>query len=361
MNKEKQILHHIKLNPYITQQELAMKVGLSRSAVANYIANLTRLGEIKGRAYVLKDESSIVCIGGANTDRKAKSEQKVHLHSSNPVKITEVCGGVARNLAENLSRLGHNTSLMTCVGNDREGEWLLSESKKQGVDVSQVWILETKRTGTYTALIDVNGEMVVSMADMNIYENITIEMIEEKWSHIVASQAVFLDTNIPEDCIRFLIERCKEEKISLYINPVSSAKAQRLPYNLKGVELLILNQQEAEMLVESTIDSAEGFQLACKTIQKRGVKNVIILLPDYGAYYASPEEIGHLPPFKKETIDETGADDAFASCVIHGIMNGDSLLRACQLGLAGYSLTQQTERSVSTELRPEKIYALIEE
>ncbi|WP_067725855.1 PfkB family carbohydrate kinase [Oceanobacillus damuensis] len=361
MNKENQILHHIKINPFITQQELAAKVGLSRPAVANYIANLTRLGEIKGRAYVLKEESSIVCIGGANTDRKASSYQKVQLHSSNPVKITETCGGVARNFAENLSRLGHNTTLMTCVGNDREGEWLLGETKKQGVDVSQVWILETKRTGTYTALLDVNGEMVVSMADMNIYDNITIEMIEEKWSYIVASQAIFLDTNIPEDCIHFIIQRCKDENIPLYINPVSSTKAKRLPTDLDGVELLILNQEEAQMMIGSTINSADEFKMACEKLQKQGVNKVIIMMPNHGVYYASQEESGHFPPLQTDIVDETGADDAFASCAIYGIMNGDSLSRACQLGLAGYSLTQQTERSVSTELRPEKIYTLVEE
>ena len=209
MSKEHQILHHIRINPFISQQELSNKVGLSRSAVANYIATLTKRGEIKGRAYILQEESSIVCIGGANTDRKARSNQKVHLYSSNPVETTEVCGGVARNFAENLSRLGYNTSLMTSVGDDKEGNWILRETKSQGVDVSQVWVLQTERTGTYTTLLDVNGEMIVSMADMNIYEKITISMIEEKWSYIVASQAVFLDTNISKDCISYLIKRCR--------------------------------------------------------------------------------------------------------------------------------------------------------
>ena len=42
MNKEHQILHHIKINPFISQQELSNKVGLSRSAVANYIATLDK-------------------------------------------------------------------------------------------------------------------------------------------------------------------------------------------------------------------------------------------------------------------------------------------------------------------------------
>lgn len=191
MDKEKQILDYIKINPFISQQELASKVGLSRPAVANYIANLTKRGEIKGRAYILREESSILCIGGANTDRKARSNQEVRLYSSNPVKITEACGGIARNFAENLSRLGCSTTLMACVGDDKEGNWILNETKRQGVDVSQVWVLPTERTGTFTTLLDINGESIVSMADMNIYEKITTSMFEEKWSYIISSQAVF--------------------------------------------------------------------------------------------------------------------------------------------------------------------------
>ncbi|MEC5425272.1 PfkB family carbohydrate kinase [Virgibacillus sp. C22-A2] len=360
MNKENQILHHIKMNPFISQQELSKKVGLSRSAVANYIANLTRRGEIKGRAYVIQNQSSVVCIGGTNTDRKAQSDQKVHLHTSNPVKITEVCGGVARNFAENLSRLGYSTSLITCVGDDAEGDWLLNETKHQGVDVSQAWVLHSKRTGTYTALLDVTGKMVVSMADMNIYEYITIEMIEDKWSYIAKAKAVFLDTNIPEDCINYLIKRCRDEDIVLYINPVSAAKVQKLPHCLDGVDVLLLNQEEAEVLIGEKINSVEVCQQACEEIRQRGVRKVIIMLDSQGVYYSSLKESGHLAPFETDMVDSTGSDDAFASCAIYGIMSDESLRSACQLGLAGYALTQQSERSVSTLLKPEKIHELVE-
>lgn len=361
MSKEKQILHHIRMNPFISQQELAKKVGLSRPAVANYIAKLTRLGEIKGRAYILKEESSIMCIGGANTDRKAKSNHKVRLHSSNSVKVTEVCGGVARNVAENLSRLGHSAGLLTCVGNDREGQWILEETKHHGVDVSLVWTLESRRTGTYTALIDVTGDMVVSMADMDLYEQITIEMIEEKWSHIAAAEAVFLDTNFPKDAIHFVIERCREENIPLYVNPVSHEKAQKLPYNLEGVELLILDQEEIQPLADEEIKSEEQLRTASKKMLERGVRHVIILLHDHGVYYESKDESGYLPPYPNKVADETGADDAFTACVMHGLLNGESFAAACRLGLAGYSLTQQTERSVSTEMRQDKIETLAKE
>ncbi|MFF2856083.1 MULTISPECIES: carbohydrate kinase [unclassified Peribacillus] len=359
MDKEKQILDYIKINPFISQQELSSKVGISRPTVANYIANLTRRGEIKGRAYILKEESSVVCIGGANTDRKARSNQEVRLYSSNPVKITEACGGIARNFAENLSRLGCNTSLMTCVGDDKEGNWILNETKSQGVDVSQVWMLPTERTGTFTTLIDINGESIVSMADMKIYEKITTSMFEERWSYIVSSQAVFLDTNIPKESLSYLIKRCRDENIPLYIDPVSTAKARKLPFHLDGVELLMPNREEAEILAEIKIDSIKDCQLACEKITQRGVRKVIIKLGEQGVYYYSTEESGHLPPFKTDVVEVTGVGEAFASCVIYGILNEESLMSACQLGLAGAALTIQTEESISTFLKPEKIHELV--
>lgn len=361
MNKEQLILHFIKINPFISQQELSAKVGLSRSAVANYIGNLTKRGEIKGRAYILQEESSIVCIGGANTDRKARSNQKVRLYSSNPVHTTEVCGGVARNFAENLSRLGYNTSLMTSVGDDKEGNWILEETKNQGVDVSQVWVLQTERTGTYTTLLDMNGETIVAMADMDIYEKITIPMIEEKWSYIVASQAVFLDTNMSVDCIRYIIERCKDENISLYIAPISAAKTKKLPLNLDGVNLLLLDQDEVEILAETTINSIEDCQTACEKIRQRGVEKVIVTLSDQSIYYSSPDESGHLSSFQTDIVDVTGASDAFSACAIYGIMNEETLEDACLLGLAGSALTLQTEESVSGLLKPEKIHDIVKE
>ncbi|KON69397.1 sugar kinase [Peribacillus butanolivorans] len=359
MDKEKQILDYIKINPFISQQELASKVGLSRPAVANYIANLTKRGEIKGRAYILREESSILCIGGANTDRKARSNQEVRLYSSNPVKISEACGGIARNFAENLSRLGCSTTLMACVGDDKEGNWILNETKRQGVDVSQVWVLPTERTGTFTTLLDINGESIVSMADMNIYEKITTSMFEEKWSYIISSQAVFLDTNIPKECLSYLINRCRDENIPMYIDPVSTAKARKLPFRLDGVELLMPNREEAEILAEIKIESIKDCQLACEKIRQRGVQKVIITLGDQGVYYFSTEESGHLPPFKTNVVDVTGAGEAFSSCAIYGILNEESLFSACKLGLAGAALTIQTEESISSFLKPEKIHEIV--
>jgi len=355
VDKEMQILQYIRRNPFISQQELADLMGISRSAVAGYIAQLTKRGEIKGRAYVLRDEGSIACIGGANLDRKARGKQKVRLHSSNPVTIMESCGGVARNIAENLGRLGCKASLFTSIGEDKEGEWILRETRKHGVDISQVWRLPAQRTGTYTALLDIDGEMVVSLANMDIYDALTPDMYADKWSHIASAQMIFLDTNVPADCLAYIIERCREENIPLFIDPVSSAKATKLPQQLNGIEAILPNREEAEVLAGMSIQSAEDCAEACRKIRERGVKHVIVTMGEQGVYYQSEDAAEQFTPYPTDVVDVTGAGDAFASGLLYGIVNGETFEDACRLGLAASALTLQTEQSVSPLLKPEQL------
>lgn len=361
MNMEKQILQQIRMNPYISQQEIANKVGLSRSAVAGYIRNLMKRGEIKGRAYILGEESSMVCIGGANVDRKAQGKQKMTLYSSNPVTIKEFSGGVARNVAENLSKLGVSTTLMTSVGNDKEGAWLLEETKSFGIDISQIWTLPGERTGTYTALLDTDGEMIISMADMDIYDKITPSMFESSWPAIANSRAVFFDTNIPSDCINYLIERCRYEGIPLYIDPVSSAKAGKLPGRLDGVALIFPNREEAERLAGMKIADLDDCETASKRIRERGVEKVVITLGNEGAFYSGERQSGHLPPFQTDVVDVTGAGDAFTASVMCGLINGETITKAVQLGLSAAALTLSTEKTVSPSLSHEKMNEWIKE
>jgi pseudouridine kinase len=361
MDKEQQILHHIRHNPFISQQELADLIGISRSAVAGYIAQLTKRGEIKGRAYVLRDEGLITCIGGANLDRKAKGKQQIRLHSSNPVTISESCGGVARNIAENLGRLGCNTAIITCIGEDREGEWIVQETRKHGVDISQIWRLPTQQTGTYTALLDIDGEMVVSLANMDIYDALTPEMFAERWSHIAAANVVFLDTNVPADCLAYIIERCQQEQITLFVDPVSSAKAQKLPERLDGIEAILPNREEAELLAGMEIHTLEDCERACQVIRERGVKHVIVTMGEQGVYYQSEEMSEHLVPYPTEVVDVTGAGDAFVSGMLFGIVNGETFPKSLRLGLAASAVTLQTEQSVAVGLKPEQLEEIIEQ
>ncbi|MFS1516347.1 carbohydrate kinase [Bacillus sp. SCS-151] len=344
--KEKYILHLISKNPYISQNELAETMKLSRSAIAGYVSSLTKQGKILGRAYVLPEASRITCIGGANVDRKAQSQESIQYGSSNPVSVTQSSGGVARNIAENIGRIGSAVSLVSVVGDDQEGEWLIGSTNLY-VDTSQVMKLPKMNTGTYTAVLDQEGEMVIALADMAIYDSINDSFIEKRWSHITSSSIVLLDTNLPSHLIRKIIERCRQDNIKLCVAPVSAPKMKKLPNVLGGVTWLICNQQEAMTLV----GECRNDRVMCEKIQQLGVENVIITRGERGiVYQINDSAYGEITAPTIDAIDVTGAGDAFVAGFLYAMNKGENFRKSCKYGMTCSMLTLQTQETVNNQL-----------
>ncbi|MBA4536733.1 winged helix-turn-helix transcriptional regulator [Bacillus aquiflavi] len=348
--KELAILQFINEDPFISQNELAERTGLSRSAVAGYISSLIKQGEILGRAYVVPKKKQLLCIGGANIDRKIQVATKLEFGTSNPAKSSQSRGGVARNIAENLGRLGIDSALMTVVGEDHQGQWLLTNTETF-VDIEPSLSLPNLETGTYTALLDKDGEMVVALADMSIYDTVQQEFIEKRWGYIANAEMVLIDTNFPKDVLKQIIDLCREEQIPMCVVPVSSPKARKLPNNLLGVTWLIANKEEAEVLSEITIESEGDFLKAAEEIMKKGVEKVVITRGDKGlVYYTKEGDAGVLLPPKVNITDVTGAGDSLVAGIIYGDLNGLRTEDACKIGMTCSLLTLQSPETVNPML-----------
>ncbi|MFD0673750.1 carbohydrate kinase [Cohnella sp. GCM10027633] len=361
MDRDTQILALIRHNPFITQNEIADSVGISRSAVAGYIAALMRKGVIRGRAYVLAEDNAVLCIGGANLDSKATSLQAIRPASSNPVRVEQTCGGVARNIAENLASLACDVSLLTVIGDDQAGEWVLKETAKRGVNTSLTYTLAGVKTGTYTALLDNAGEMHVAFADMGIYDKFTVDMIQDRWPHIAASRLVIADTNIPADSLAELIKRCKDAGLALFVDPVSSNKAAKLPADLSGVTAIFPNTEEAHELAGLPPTDSPDYPALAAAIQRRGVAHVFVTLGQHGIFYAGEGQSWLLSPIPTDVVEVTGAGDAFVAGVAYGILSGASYADACKYGLTAAHLTLQTSQSVSADLSEETLLQKMKE
>lgn len=354
--KEKLILKHIKQNPFISQNELASSLGLSRSAVAGYISSLMKQGKILGKAYILQEDSHIVCIGGSNVDRKAKPIHSMELGTSNPVSYYRTPGGVARNVAENLGRLETSTSLITTVGDDNQGKWLLEHTIQHNVDVSQSFTINNQNTGSYTIILDNNGEMLLGLDDMELYNKVTFNMIKKRWSHICAADIIFLDLNFSKEVIEETIKKCNLEKHYLCVSPISSSRVDKLPADLTGIELLILNSQEATELSSIYDCKNQDYKSICQELQKRGCPNIIISLGSQGVYLGTKDkQYIHLPTQEMKPVDQTGGRDALIAGVLYGVLQGKSLAEACQIGMAMTILTIETPHTVHPELTIEKL------
>ncbi|MGS0729808.1 winged helix-turn-helix transcriptional regulator, partial [Shewanella sp. 0m-11] len=82
--RELEILALLKQDPLIPQQNIADQLGISRSAVAGHIMNLTHKGVIKGKGYILAESRYAIVIGGANMDILGRPLHTLQVGDSNP-------------------------------------------------------------------------------------------------------------------------------------------------------------------------------------------------------------------------------------------------------------------------------------
>jgi len=356
MNRQEAIiLELIRSNLFITEQEIIRKTGFTLEEVNDAISSLIQSGMVIGRAFVLPEEKKILCIGGANIDRKIQVQEQLTFETSNPAVSTKSRGGVARNVAENLGRLGFKTSLLAYVGEDPEGEWLL-QNTKDFVNVYPSKIIPGKTTGTYTAVLDSEGQMTIALADMAIYDEVEEHFVEKNWHYIKNAEMILLDTNFPTAVIHQVIQTCQRLKLPLCIAPVSAPKTQKLPECLEGVRWLIANHKEAEALSGITITKEGDVFCAAEVILKRGVEKVIITRGDQGLiYFTKDGQAGALVAPEVPVMDVTGAGDSLIAGILFGDLKGLSTEDACRIGVSCSLITIQSSETVHPELNQHKL------
>lgn len=353
-SKKQQLLAALREQPYISQQELAQRLGLSRSAVAGHIAALTREGQILGRAYVLAGPRPIVCLGGANIDRKLRSLAPLAMGSSNPAQQLETPGGVARNVAENLARLGLEAALISVVGQDAAGRSLLEQAAQAGIRLDGVLREPDLPTGSYTAVLDAGGEMVLALAQMEATERLTPEALRRSAPQRAQARLLMADLNLAADSLALLLDEARRSGQPLVLVAVSEPKMARLPESLDGLACLVLNRGELQALAGRPLGSDKALDQALATLHRRGVAQIVLTLGERGVRYSlaggSVQSLAAEPVAVREV---TGAGDAFAAGLCAALAEApDELGRACRLGLRLASLTLQAESSVSPDLSP---------
>ena len=346
-SKKDHLYELIRANPFISQQDLAVQLRLSRSAVAGYIAGLIRDRRLLGRAYVLPDNRPIVCLGAANLDRKLRSNATLKMGTSNPARQDESFGGVARNIAENLARLSTPVSLITVIGDDSSGKALLEHAEAAGIDTRGTLRLQGICTGTYTAVLDDHGEMLLALADMALYDSLTPAFLATRQPQRTVGALTVADMNLPEETLKCLLADAQRDAIPLVIVAVSQPKMARLPQDLHGLRLLILNQGELETLVGHPLNTDAELLAACRLLQSQGAQDVIVTRGGTGVVYTTAQGIAHLDAPNAHIVDVTGAGDAFSAAVCWSMFHGsEDLLLACRRGLRLSAMTLECEETV---------------
>jgi sugar/nucleoside kinase (ribokinase family) len=299
----------------------------------------------------------VVCVGGACIDRKYHVLSRVAPGTSNPARAERSFGGVARNVAENLTRLGVQTALCTVVGDDENGNALLEHARHAGIDVHLSVCDSGGITPEYAAVVDANGDLVVGVSDMRALETFGIDDFDERWSALAQSRWVFADCNLRSDVLARCIERARDAGCKLAVDAVSEPKVQRLPGELSGIDVLFLNEAEAAAYLREDAERfCTPFERA-QALRSRGARAVMLTRGARGIVACGDGDCVEISATRAQCIDVTGAGDALVAAALFGLLHGDSLAGAARIGSLCAALTIESPSSVRADLSP----AMLEE
>jgi pseudouridine kinase len=293
----------------------------------------------------------VICLGGATLDRKLRTHHPLQSGTSNPVTAERAFGGVARNVCENLVRLGVRTALATLVGDDESGRELVRALAGAGTDVSLVATTTEHRTAEYIAVLDADGELAFGLADMAIFEAFQPADINRLAADFASTCHVFADCNLPAGVLAELIRQARDTTFKLVADPVSVAKAARLPRDLTGIDLLVLNRNEAAAMLGDNVDP----ERAAQALRKRGAASVILTDGANGLLALDSVGAVHVRAQSVAVRDVTGAGDALIAAVLAGLISGKTLAESARIGTHVAAMTVASAATVCDDLSPETL------
>ena len=345
--RERQVLQLIEKDPLISQQQIADALGITRSSAAVHISNLSRKGLIAGRGYVLRSGSYAVVVGGVNVDIGGRSFAPLVAADSNPGRVTVSLGGVGRNIAHNLSLLGTDVRLLTAYGEDAHGAQVAASCSELGIDLSHALRTADAPTSTYLYLADNRGEMALAVSDMSICDRISPSYLASQLPLLQNAQVVVADTNIPQESLEFLTENCN---VPLFIDPVSTIKAEKIRGILPGIHTLKPNALEAELLSGVPIHGPEDTRQAAEKLLELGIHRVFISMGGSGVCAAMGDKCVILPPLPGNRVNTTGCGDAFMAALTWAYLEGMDLEHTALAGLTAGSIAMESSETINPAL-----------
>ena len=298
----------------------------------------------------------VLVIGAASVDIKGLARGQLIPSTSNPGQIKFSCGGEARNVADNLARLGLPTKLFSAVGRDSFGSTIMEETAQAGVDVTDLILSPEGHTAAYLAVLDESGNLAVSIDDMGIMQMIKPQYIFRHRRWFRQASMVMMDTNVEPATMELVCKLAGRYKVPIALNTVSVSLAPRVRPFLSRLSILAANLAEASAVVGRKLTDHSEAMAAAREMVSAGVKVAIITLAENGLCYATPNENGYIAAISCDVVDNTGAGAALMAAVLYGLIQHMPVVEAMRLGVSAATLTLKCAETVCKELSLDHLY-----
>ncbi|GIV80911.1 MAG: carbohydrate kinase [Anaerolineae bacterium] len=306
----------------------------------------------------MKRDGPVLVIGAAGIDIKGRPNQPLQMGTSNGGVVRNSVGGVARNIAENLARLEVPTILLSAVGQDHTGDFLLQHTAAAGVDTSHVLRLPDQHTGSYVAILDEKGQLVVAVSEYDIVSRIGPSYLQRCRALFAKAAMIVLDGNLTPRALRSVFRWAERYDVPVCADPTAPALATKfIPY-LPHLLMVAPDASEAAALCGAPSPpstSTEAIETA-QCLVSMGVEIAIVTMAEQGLAYADGSSAGHIPALRTRVVDPTGAGDAVTAAVIFGLLQEMPIDEAVRLGVSAGALTLSTRETVVPDLSLDRLY-----
>ncbi|OCP03445.1 MULTISPECIES: carbohydrate kinase family protein [unclassified Ensifer] len=294
-------------------------------------------------------EAEIAVFGGAHIDRRGRISGTTAPGSSNPGTWFEEAGGGGFNAARNLARLGHNVRMISTRGGDAAGEMVTAAAAAAGVIDSPLTFLDRK-TPSYTAILENDGNLVIALADMELYRLFSPRQLQRRSLRevVATSKLVLTDANLPEETIATLVQSAAASGRLVAGIAVSPAKVIRYRPCLANLSFLFMNESEARALTGKDAAEAEEWPALLGTVGLRG--GVVTRGGRAVVAFDEDRTCVIVPPALPALADVTGAGDALASGFLSARLSGCDIADCLRHGIAAAGITLRSPLAASEEM-----------
>ncbi|XP_022896887.1 uncharacterized protein LOC111410666 isoform X1 [Olea europaea var. sylvestris] len=194
---------------------------------------------------VSDDEAEPVVIGGMVLDINASSSMPANPRTTTPGKVLYALGGVARNVAECMSKLGTKPFMISTLGLDMAGNLLLEHWRSAGLSMEGIQKHQDIETAVVCNIFDGTGELAAAVACFESLEKfLTPKWIEKFRTHICSAPVLMLDANLSPPALVASCRMAAECKTPVWFEPVSVVKSKRIASVAQYISFASPNEDE---------------------------------------------------------------------------------------------------------------------
>ncbi|MBD9372568.1 carbohydrate kinase family protein [Rhizobium sp. ARZ01] len=303
-------------------------------------------------------DGTILVLGGAHVDRRGRIHGETASGASNPGSWFVEAGGGAFNAARNLSRLGHAVRLIAPRGGDNDGEIVAAAALAAGVEDTPFTFLD-RATPSYTAIIERDGNLVIALADMELYRLFSPRRLQQRAVREAFNEAkaIVTDANLPAETVAAIAGTARSNGKPVFGIAISPAKVVRFQDALSALSCLFMNEAEARALTGTQPDDPRRWP---ELLRNAGlVEGVVTRGREAAIAFDATGAVTLAPPLLEALGDVTGAGDALASGYISARLIGEPLATALRHGVAAALIAVRSPLAVADELEPELLTRVI--